>query len=160
AQDTFNKRVEMVRKSLGEDGWDTDMGKVLIILGPPAAQRKEGEGKGGQSVSEASGPEAGEANPGSVAKPEDTSTVGGQDSSTGQPKMVGEDETAPSARRGPKTVLIWTYKEGTPGLGSNTELRFEGVAGGKVSLKTKDVDLSRATFVASIPKASTAAPAQ
>ena len=47
--------------------------------------------------------------------------------------------------------MIWTYKEGTPGLGGNTELRFEAVAG-KVSLKTKDVDLSRATFVASLPK--------
>jgi GWxTD domain-containing protein len=149
AQETFNKRVEMVRKSLGEEGWDTDMGKVLIVIGPPASSKKEGgESKGGQTVEEATGPEASEGNPAAAAAATDSSATGGG--------VLADGETAPSARR-PKTVLIWTYKEGTPGLGSNTELRFESV-GGKVSLKTKDVDLSRATFVASLPKPGAAAP--
>jgi GWxTD domain-containing protein len=149
AKDAFDKRLEMVTQSLGDDGWKSDMGQALVILGAPASSRKEGgEGSGGEE----SGPSTPEGFPGSMSGEGSASSGGTGDGG----------DLAPSIRRAPKTVVIWTYNEGTPGLGSNTELRFEGT-GGKMSLKTKDVDLSRETFLATVPKpgaAAAAAPAE
>lgn len=153
AQMVFDKRVEMVKKATGEDGWKSDLGKAMVILGPPASSKTEGgPGKGG---ADAGGPGNNEY-PGAAA--EDTSAPG-----SGTETAEASGGEMGGATRREKSVVLLTYKEGTPGLGANTELRFEGTAG-HLALKTKGVDLSRATFVSSIPKsappaAAAAAPA-
>lgn len=45
AKDVFDQRSEMVKKNLGEDGWESDLGKALLILGPPAEQKQEQGGR-------------------------------------------------------------------------------------------------------------------